>query len=97
MSRHPCLPNIPWRIGRRNRFLGETWDVDFIDNELFGRPSDTPYAMFFPRGGPLPRHPSRLYEAIMEGAVFFILLWVLRKRPFWDGIRKGFSPDPLTL
>jgi len=59
---------------------------NFLNGELFGRPSDVPWAMVFPQGGPLPRHPSQLYEAIMEGAVLFILLWLLRKRPFRDGM-----------
>jgi phosphatidylglycerol:prolipoprotein diacylglycerol transferase len=59
---------------------------NFINGELFGRPSDVPWAMIFPQGGPLPRHPSQLYEAILEGAVLFILLWHFRKRPFQDGM-----------
>jgi phosphatidylglycerol:prolipoprotein diacylglycerol transferase len=63
---------------------------NFINGELFGRPSDVPWAMVFPQGGPLPRHPSQLYEAIMEGAVLFILLWLLRKRPFPDGMMIAF-------
>lgn len=63
---------------------------NFINGELFGRPSDVPWAMVFPQGGPLPRHPSQLYEAIMEGAVLFILLWFLRKRAFRDGMMVGF-------
>lgn len=63
---------------------------NFINGELFGRPSDVPWAMIFPGGGPLPRHPSQLYEAVMEGAVLFILLWLLRKRRFRDGMMVGF-------
>jgi len=63
---------------------------NFLNGELFGRPSDVSWAMVFPEGGPLPRHPSQLYEAIMEGAVLFILLWLLRKRPFRNGMMIGF-------
>jgi phosphatidylglycerol:prolipoprotein diacylglycerol transferase len=63
---------------------------NFINGELFGRPSTVPWAMVFPMGGPLPRHPSQLYEALLEGVVLFILLWVLRRRPFRDGMMVVF-------
>ena len=63
---------------------------NFTNGELFGRPSDVPWAVVFPESGPLPRHPSQLYEAFMEGAVLFILLWVLRKKSFRDGMMIGF-------
>ena len=58
---------------------------NFINGELFGRVTTVPWAMVFPRGGPLPRHPSQLYEAILEGPVLFLLLWTLRKRPLPRG------------
>nr|WP_041367084.1 prolipoprotein diacylglyceryl transferase [Methylophaga frappieri] len=48
---------------------------NFINGELWGRVSDMPWAMVFASGGPLPRHPSQLYEAILEGLVLFALLW----------------------
>jgi phosphatidylglycerol:prolipoprotein diacylglycerol transferase len=48
--------------------------ANFIKPELWGRPSDVPWAMAFPDAGPLPRHPSQLYEAGLEGAVLFIVL-----------------------
>jgi len=51
---------------------------NFINGELFGRPSTLPWAMVFPEGGPLPRHPSQLYEALLEGVVLFIVLWKLK-------------------
>jgi phosphatidylglycerol:prolipoprotein diacylglycerol transferase len=57
---------------------------NFINGELFGRVTNVPWAMVFPDGGPLPRHPSQLYEAFLEGVVLFIVLWSLRKRP-WQG------------
>ncbi|MDE3037257.1 MAG: prolipoprotein diacylglyceryl transferase [Pseudomonadota bacterium] len=53
--------------------------ANFINGELFGRPSDAPWAMVFPRGGPLPRHPSELYEAGMEGLILFCLMLFLLK------------------
>ena len=55
---------------------------NFINGELFGRQSDLPWAMIFPAGGPVPRHPSQLYEAICEGLIMFIVLWTLRKKPW---------------
>lgn len=63
---------------------------NFINGELFGRPSDVPWAMVFPDGGPLPRHPSQLYEAFLEGLVLFILLWSLRQKPLRDGMMVAF-------
>lgn len=63
---------------------------NFINGELFGRPTDVPWAMVFPQGGPLPRHPSQLYEVLMEGAVLFVLLWILRKKSFPDGMMIAF-------
>jgi len=53
---------------------------NFINGELFGRPTTVAWAMVFPDGGPLPRHPSQLYEALLEGLVlFFVLRWLYRK------------------
>ena len=53
-------------------FLGRM--ANFINGELWGRPTDVPWAMVFPDAGPVPRHPSQLYEAALEGAVLFIVL-----------------------
>ena len=50
--------------------------ANFINGELFGRPADVPWAIVFPGGGPLPRHPSQLYEAALEGIVLFLILWL---------------------
>jgi phosphatidylglycerol---prolipoprotein diacylglyceryl transferase len=60
--------------------------ANFINGELFGRPTDVPWAMIFPNGGPVPRHPSQLYEAFCEGILLFLLLFVFerhgsRRRP----------------
>lgn len=65
--------------------------ANFINGELWGRPADVPWAIVFPHGGPLPRHPSQLYEAGLEGIVLFlIMLLVVRsgelKRP---GVAAG--------
>lgn len=48
---------------------------NFINQELWGRVSDVPWAVLFTNGGPYPRHPSMLYEAILEGVVLFAILW----------------------
>ena len=53
--------------------------ANFINGELFGRVSDVPWAMVFPRGGPYPRHPSQLYEAALEGIVLFVVLFLLSR------------------
>lgn len=54
-------------------FLGRI--ANFINSELWGRPApDFPFAMVFPNGGPVPRHPSQLYEALGEGLLLFILV-----------------------
>lgn len=58
---------------------------NFINGELYGRVTDVPWAMIFPSGGPLPRHPSQLYEFFLEGVVLFIILWVARNRVKHDG------------
>jgi phosphatidylglycerol:prolipoprotein diacylglycerol transferase len=51
--------------------------ANFINGELWGRPTDVPWAMVFPNGGPQPRHPSQLYEAALEGLVLFGVLYLL--------------------
>ena len=58
-------------------FLGRI--ANFINGELWGRSADVPWAMVFPGGGPLPRHPSQLYEAALEGLVLCIALWLLMR------------------
>jgi phosphatidylglycerol---prolipoprotein diacylglyceryl transferase len=51
--------------------------ANFINGELWGRAADVPWAMIFPHGGPVPRHPSQLYEAALEGVVLFLVLALL--------------------
>ncbi|HEY9162703.1 MAG TPA: prolipoprotein diacylglyceryl transferase [Desulfomonilia bacterium] len=48
---------------------------NFINGELYGRVTDVPWGMIFPGGGPLPRHPSQLYEASLEGLVLFLIVF----------------------
>ena len=54
--------------------------ANFINAELYGRATDLPWGMVFPGGGPLPRHPSQLYELVLEGPVLFTILWLVRDR-----------------
>jgi phosphatidylglycerol:prolipoprotein diacylglycerol transferase len=53
--------------------------ANFVNGELWGRPTDVPWAVIFPTGGEVPRHPSQLYEAGLEGLLLGIILWYL----FW--------------
>ena len=55
--------------------------ANFVNGELWGRPSDLPWAMVFPGAGPEARHPSQLYEAALEGLVLFAVLWWYSRRP----------------
>jgi phosphatidylglycerol:prolipoprotein diacylglycerol transferase len=56
---------------------------NFINGELWGRPTDLPWGMVFPFVDNQPRHPSMLYEALLEGLVLFVILWFYsaRRRP----------------
>jgi phosphatidylglycerol:prolipoprotein diacylglycerol transferase len=56
--------------------------ANFINGELWGRVADVPWAFVFPRGGPLPRHPSQLYQAALEGLALFALLYLLQRREY---------------
>jgi phosphatidylglycerol:prolipoprotein diacylglycerol transferase len=58
---------------------------NFINGELYGRVTQVPWGMIFPKGGPLPRHPSQLYESGLEGGVLFLILWFLKNRNLPDG------------
>ncbi|MCM2477496.1 prolipoprotein diacylglyceryl transferase [Rhizobium sp. CG5] len=51
--------------------------ANFINSELWGRTTDVAWAVIFPTGGPMPRHPSQLYEACLEGLVLFVVLQIL--------------------
>ena len=69
------LGDVTCAVGTIGVFLGRL--ANFINGELWGRPSDAPWAMVFPTGGPLPRHPSQLYEAALEGVVLCAVLALL--------------------
>ena len=54
---------------------------NFINGELWGRVTQVPWAMVFPRGGPYLRHPTQLYEFFFEGVVMFIVMWWYSSKP----------------
>jgi phosphatidylglycerol---prolipoprotein diacylglyceryl transferase len=74
-------------------FLGRI--ANFINGELWGRPTDVPWAMVFPSGGPLPRHPSQLYEALLEGLVLLAVLAALMRAGALK--RPGFITGAFAL
>jgi phosphatidylglycerol:prolipoprotein diacylglycerol transferase len=65
---------------------------NFINGELYGRPTDVEWCMVFPAGGPACRHPSQLYEAGLEGLLLFTVLWAIGRKAtppgtvFWSFI-----------
>jgi phosphatidylglycerol---prolipoprotein diacylglyceryl transferase len=62
---------------------------NFINGELYGRVTDVPWGMVFRGGGPLPRHPSQLYQASLEGVLLFVILWIYSSRPRPGGALSG--------
>ncbi len=69
------LSDVVTAVAPIGLFLGRL--ANFINGELWGRPTDVWWAMVFPNGGPIPRHPSQLYEAALEGIVLFAVLTAL--------------------
>lgn len=63
--------------------------ANFINGELWGRTTDVPWGMVFPTGGPDPRHPSQLYQAVLEGLCLFVLIYVARQK-LSDRVGPGF-------
>jgi phosphatidylglycerol---prolipoprotein diacylglyceryl transferase len=63
---------------------------NFMNGELYGRATAMPWGMYFPLDLTHSlRHPSQLYEAVFEGLVLFTLLWLIRKKKFFDGFLIG--------
>ncbi|MCW8347868.1 prolipoprotein diacylglyceryl transferase [Vibrio sp. ZSDZ65] len=75
-------PLVPFGLG-----MGRIGN--FMNSELWGRVTDVPWAIVFPNGGPLPRHPSQLYEFALEGVVLFLILNWFIKRPRPEGAVSG--------
>ncbi len=78
-----ALSDVVATVAPVGLFFGRV--ANFINGELFGRVTESPLGMIFPQGGPLPRHPSQLYEAVLEGGVLFMILFILSRR---ERIRK---------
>ena len=70
--------------------------ANFVNGELFGRVTDVPWAMVFPRGGVQPRHPSQLYEAGLEGIVLFCIMLFFVYQPKFRA-RPGFLSGTFLL
>lgn len=62
---------------------------NFINGELWGRPTDVPWGMAFPQVDNIPRHPSQLYEFALEGVALFIILWLYSRKPRPVGAVSG--------
>jgi phosphatidylglycerol---prolipoprotein diacylglyceryl transferase len=78
----PCVP-----LGLASGRVG-----NFINGELWGRAADPslPWAMVFPQSGlAIPRHPSQIYQFLLEGVLLFILLWIYARKPRGTGQVSG--------
>lgn len=95
------IVTLSWYGIKKKKFLGDIADFvipavplglaagrigNFINAELWGRVTDVPWGMVFPTGGPLPRHPSQIYEFLLEGVILFLILWFysMKPRPRWS-------------
>ncbi len=61
--------------------LGAGRLANFINGELWGKVTNLPIGMVFPHAGALPRHPSQLYQALLEGVLLFLILWLFSRKP----------------
>ena len=62
---------------------------NFINQELWGKTTDLPWGMVFTNGGPLPRHPSMLYEAVLEGILLLLVIGWIAQKPRKAGLLSG--------
>lgn len=63
---------------------------NFINGELWGKVTDLPWGVVFRRAGPVPRHPSQIYEALLEGLILFLAIWLYSAKPRKPGAVSGF-------
>lgn len=69
--------------------------ANFVNGELWGRPTDVPWAMVFPFAGPDPRHPSQLYQAALEGLLLFIAIRIVTHR--FGGLQRPWLATGIFL
>jgi len=81
------LTDISATAGAVGVFFGRMGN--FINGELYGHVTTMPWGFVFPGGGPFPRHPSQLYEGILEGIVLALILWWSKDRVKFRGIQTG--------
>lgn len=62
---------------------------NFLNGELWGRTTDVSWGIIFPGAGPMPRHPSQLYEFALEGVALFAILWLFSRKPRPVGAVSG--------
>lgn len=65
---------------------------NFINGELYGRPTNVPWAVIFPQGGSEPRHPSQIYQSLMEGLCVFLILILIE----YFERKRGYAPPCIT-
>ena len=64
--------------------------ANFLNQELWGKPTDVAWGVVFPKTGDgIPRHPSQIYEALLEGLVLFLILWIYSRKPRPVGMVSG--------
>jgi phosphatidylglycerol:prolipoprotein diacylglycerol transferase len=64
--------------------------ANFVNDELWGRVTTVPWGVVFPNAGHAPRHPSQIYEAVLEGLIIFIVMMVMQRRKRPDGFMTGW-------
>lgn len=85
-----ALTDVVAMVAPIGLFFGRV--ANFVNGELYGRVTSMPWGVIFPSGGPLPRHPSQIYEAILEGLILAsVLLLFARRKATWDraGLLSG--------
>lgn len=74
----PTMCDIGMIVAPIGLFFGRL--ANFVNGELWGKPTDLPWGVMFETGGNVYRHPSQLYEALLEGVVLFVILWMLSRK-----------------
>lgn len=74
----PTMCDIGVCVAPIGLFFGRC--ANFVNGELWGKPTDLPWGVMFPSGGNVYRHPSQLYEALLEGVLLFVVLYALSRK-----------------